>query len=98
MESISAHPGRVNAEAEVGRRARFPGHLVTAARIAFGVVFFVCGLDAFLDFLLRPSSPIEGAMAFAGALIKTGCVAQLLKGTEVIARAFQATRAAPPQK
>jgi hypothetical protein len=59
-------------------------HAVTAARVLLGLVFFVCGLDGFLHFLPQPTQPpSEGAMGFAVALIKSGYMFPLIKGTEV---------------
>lgn len=59
-------------------------HAVTAARVLLGLVFFVCGLDGFLHFLPQPTQPpSEGAMAFAGALLGSGYMFPLIKGTEL---------------
>ena len=64
---------------------RITRHLVTAARIAMGLAFFVFGLNGFLDFLPQPSGPIPaGAMAFGGALAQTGYMIPLIKGTETL--------------
>ena len=55
-----------------------------AARVLLGLVFFVCGLDGFLHFLPQPTEPPpEGAMTFAIALLKSGYMFPLIKGTEV---------------
>ena len=58
--------------------------VVTAARIALGTLFFVFGLNGFLDVLPQPSVPDE-AGAFLGALAATGYMFPLIKGTEVVA-------------
>ena len=64
-------------------------HAVTAARVLLGLVFFVSGLDGFLHFLPQPTQPpSEGAMAFAVALIKSGYMFPLIKGTEVLVGAL----------
>ena len=56
----------------------------TAARIVLGLVFFVFGLNGFLQFLPQP--PMTGAPAsFMGALAATGYMFPLIKGTEVVA-------------
>jgi hypothetical protein len=61
-------------------------HLITAGRVGMGLVFFVCGLNGFLNFLPVPSDPPpHGAMAFAGALMGAGYMFPLIKGTEVLA-------------
>lgn len=59
-------------------------HLPTLARVLLGLMFFVFGLNGFLNFIPAPKEGIpEGAMAFAGAMMKTGYLFQLVKGTEV---------------
>ena len=59
--------------------------LRTFARVALGLIFVVCGLNGFLDFLPHPTAPIpDGALAFAGALMSSGYFFPLLKGTEVL--------------
>ena len=63
--------------------------LLIAARILLGAVFFVFGLDGFLHFIPAPTAPIpDGALAFAMAMMKTGYLFQLVKGTEVLAGAL----------
>ena len=57
-----------------------------AARLLLGLLFTVTGLNGFLDFLPRPTAPMpEGAAAFAGAMMKTGYLLQLVAGTQVAA-------------
>lgn len=64
--------------------------LPAVARVLLGLVFFVFGLNGFLHFL--PAPPLEGpAGAFAGALVATGYMFPLIKGTEVIAGALLLT-------
>jgi uncharacterized membrane protein YphA (DoxX/SURF4 family) len=59
------------------------------ARTLFGLAFFVFGLDGFLHFLPQPTTPPpEGAMAFAIALMKSGYMFPLIKGTELAAGAL----------
>jgi hypothetical protein len=61
--------------------------LPTVARVLLGLVFFVFGLNGFLQFLPQP--PMSGAPAeFAGALAATGYMFPLIKGTEVVAGAL----------
>jgi uncharacterized membrane protein YphA (DoxX/SURF4 family) len=56
----------------------------TLARVAFGLIFTVFGLNGFFHFLPQP--PIEGtALQFIGGLAATGYFFPLLKGTEVLA-------------
>ena len=57
----------------------------TIARILMGLVFFVFGLDGFLHFIPHPTTPMpEGVSALMAALIKSGYLFQLIKGTEVV--------------
>jgi uncharacterized membrane protein YphA (DoxX/SURF4 family) len=58
-----------------------------AARVLLGLIFFVLGLNGFLRFLPMPPPP-AGALAFFGALLQTGYMFPLIKGTEVIAGAL----------
>ncbi len=61
--------------------------LPLAARIVLGLVFFVFGLNGFLHFIPQP--PLTGpAGAFVGALVSSGYLFPLLKGTEVLAGAL----------
>lgn len=63
----------------------FARHLPTAGRVLLGLVFFVFGLNGFLDFIPQPATGIpEGALAFGEALAKTGYMFPLIKGTEVL--------------
>ena len=56
------------------------------ARVLLGLVFFVFGLNGFLNFLPQP--PHEGvALTFLGGLAASGYFFPLLKGTEVLAGA-----------
>ncbi len=58
-----------------------------AARLTLGFVFFVFGLNGFLNFLPQPVPP-ERAMAFFGALAATGYMLPLIKSVEVVAGAL----------
>ncbi len=65
-------------------------HAPTAARVLLGLVFFGFGLDGFLHFVPQPdpSSMPHGAVAFAGALLGTGYMFPLIKGTETLVGAL----------
>jgi uncharacterized membrane protein YphA (DoxX/SURF4 family) len=64
-------------------------YLPTFGRIVMGAIFFLFGLDGFLHVLPQPSGPIpSGAMAFGGALMNSGYMFPLIKGTEVLAGAL----------
>ena len=53
------------------------------ARILLGLIFFVFGLNGFLNFLPTPPMP-EAAGSFAGALAATGYMFPLIKFIEVV--------------
>jgi hypothetical protein len=55
------------------------------ARYLLGAGFVLFGLNGFLHFLPQPPAPPAAAMSFAGALLATGYMFPLIKGTEVIA-------------
>ena len=49
------------------------------------MIFFVFGLNGFLNFIPPPSTPMSaGAIAFSGAMMKTGYLFQMVAGTQVI--------------
>ena len=55
------------------------------ARVLLGLMFFVFGLNGFLNFIPPPKDPPPaGAMDFAMAMMKTGYLFKLVKGTEVL--------------
>lgn len=63
--------------------------LVMGARLLMGLMFLVLGLNGFLDFLPKPATvPPAGAMAFFGAMVQTGYLFRLVKGTEVLVGAL----------
>jgi uncharacterized membrane protein YphA (DoxX/SURF4 family) len=57
-------------------------HLPTVARIFLGLIFFVFGLNGFLNFIPTPPPP-EPIVAFMKGLMSTGYFFPLLKATEV---------------
>src|SRR3954466_13924425 len=55
------------------------------ARLLMGLGFTVFGLNGFLHFLQEPKSGMpEGAMAFAGAMMRTGYMFQMVAGTQLL--------------
>ncbi|MGN6552171.1 MAG: DoxX family protein [Verrucomicrobiota bacterium] len=55
------------------------------ARLLLGLGFFVFGLNGFLNFIPQPKDPMpEGAAAFAGALMNTHYMFQLVAGTQLL--------------
>jgi len=60
----------------------------TIARVVFGLILLVFGLNGFLQFLPQPTGIPERAGAFAGALLATGYMFPLIKGVEVVVAAM----------
>jgi putative oxidoreductase len=61
--------------------------VILAARVLLGLIFVVFGLNGFFHFLPQP--PMSGPPAdFAGALVATGYMFPLIKGTEVLGGAL----------
>lgn len=60
-------------------------YATAAARILFGLMFLVFGLNGFLNFIPPPATPMpERAMSFIGALLGTGYMLPLIAGTKVV--------------
>ena len=67
------------------RKKSVTRYLPTIARILMGLGFTVFGLNGFLHFIPQPSKPMpEGAVAFAGAMMKTGYLFQMVTGTQLL--------------
>jgi uncharacterized membrane protein YphA (DoxX/SURF4 family) len=63
----------------------FTRFLPIAARLLLGLVFFVLGLNGFLNFIPPPPTMPEKVTAFLGALMATGYMLPLISGTELLA-------------
>jgi DoxX-like protein len=86
MTSAALDSSLVDARSTSARFARYVPH---AARLVLGACFFVFGLNGFLSFIPPPAGPQPaGAMAFGMALMQTGYMFPLIKGTEVVAGAL----------
>ncbi len=60
-------------------------YLPGGVRILLGLMFFVFGLNGFLNFLPQPTTPLPpGATAFLGALVATGYMFPLIAATQLI--------------
>lgn len=72
-------------EAKERKAKSFARYLPAVARILMGLIFFVFGLNGFLNFIPTPKTPMpQGAIDFAGAMMKTGYLMPLVSGTQVI--------------
>ena len=84
MNETTTPETRLSADQTV-RTAPKPRYLVHTARILMGIAFFVFGLNGFLQFMPPPKTPMpEGAVAFSGALMKTGYMFPLIMGTQLL--------------
>lgn len=66
-----------------GKDSGFVDKLPLIARLLLGLIFFVFGLNGFLNFLPPPELP-EAASSFFGAMVNTGYLFALLKATETV--------------
>ena len=97
--SVTVHPDVIlpaNVASTVKTKL-FTSYLPTTARILMGLLLLVFGLNGFLNFIPPPTTPMpEGGMAFAGALMKTGYMLQLIAITLTIVGAFLLTNRFAP--
>jgi hypothetical protein len=86
MEEIMKTDTTHNAGEAEGRATKsFTRHFPTVARILMGLPLIVFGLNGFFNFIPPPTTPLpEGAASFAGALMKSGYMMQLIGGTQLI--------------
>jgi hypothetical protein len=62
-----------------------PGRLSLVIRILLGLSLVIFGLNAFLNFIPQPKAPLApAAAAFAGALMATGYMMQLIGLTQLL--------------
>jgi uncharacterized membrane protein YphA (DoxX/SURF4 family) len=89
MRSLTI-PGTATSDTQAqSDRKPISRYFLTAGRVLLGLTFFVFGLNGFLSFIPQPTTPMpEGAMAFGFALMKSGYMFPLIKGTEVIVGAL----------
>ncbi|MEO6082396.1 MAG: DoxX family membrane protein [Umezawaea sp.] len=60
-------------------------HLPTVVRVVLGLLFFVMGLNGFLNFLPQDAGSMpEGALAFSTALAQTGYMLPLAMGVQLV--------------
>jgi len=66
-------------------RANVARYAALTARSVLGLAFFVFGLNGFLNFIPPPAEPMPPeAVSFGTALMSSGYLFQLIKGTEVV--------------
>ncbi len=62
----------------------FTRHFPAIARFLMGLPLLVFGLNAFLNFIPQPTTPMpEGAAGFVAALVKSGYMMQLIGATHL---------------
>lgn len=72
--------------AEKSQTKSFTRFLPAIGRVLLGLPLVVFGLNAFFNFIPQPTTPIAApAAAFAGALMATGYMMQLIGATQLIA-------------
>lgn len=65
---------------------RWTRYLPVVGRILLGLPMVIFGLNGFLNFIPPPPTPLPaGAAAFAGALMNTGYMMQLIGATQLLA-------------
>src|SRR3954471_10336144 len=86
MDSKATIPANTSGSAvDAPPTKSFTRHFPTIGRVLMGLMFFVFGLNGFFNFIPPPAKPMpDGAMAFVGALMNTGYMLRLIKGTEVL--------------
>lgn len=58
--------------------------IALGVRIVLGLIFFVFGLNGFLNFIPQPAGLPEAATSYMGALFATGYFFPVLKVTEIL--------------
>jgi uncharacterized membrane protein YphA (DoxX/SURF4 family) len=82
FETANAAPASPKSRA-IGR------YLPAVGRVLLGLLFFVSGLNGFLNFLPQPTTPMPaGATAFVTALMSTGYMFKLIMGTQLVVGAL----------
>jgi uncharacterized membrane protein YphA (DoxX/SURF4 family) len=86
IQNMEAHNTQTSDGSAGGPPMRLRRLLPRVVRILLGLMFFMFGLNGFLNFIPQPETPMpEAAVAFARALAKTGYMMPLVMGTQLIA-------------
>lgn len=64
--------------------SKLRSYLPLVARIILGLIFFVFGLNGFLNFIPVPEELPENMVTFMNGMMVTGYFLPLVKGTEVV--------------
>lgn len=84
MTSDTSFSDNEPVRAPSGGKRSFTRYFPAIARFLLGLPLVVFGLNGFFNFIPPPPTPLpEGAMAFAGALVKTGYMMQLIGLTQL---------------
>lgn len=85
MASDTSVSAGTPASAPSGAKRSVTRHFPTIARFLLGLPLVIFGLNGFFNFITPPPTPLpEGAVAFAGALVKTGYMMQLIGLTHLV--------------
>ena len=81
---MNASNATIDADSPPAKKS-FTRHIPTVARILLGLPLVIFGLNTFLNFIPQPQVAMpEGAAAFAGALMKSGYMMQLIGVTQLL--------------
>jgi uncharacterized membrane protein YphA (DoxX/SURF4 family) len=88
MNQTTTPDAQFHAEDTAGHRS-FARYLPSIARILMGLMFFVFGLNGFLNFIPQPKDPMpDRAVALFEGLVKSGYMIPLISGTQALVGAL----------